>query len=74
MVITAEPVIMKLTSVTKLDMRNTATSKKLNVGKLRRHYHWSDLQQFKAIRKPDSGRMTRKTYIFSKSSLSSYKN
>ena len=30
--------------------------------------------QFGAIRKPDSGRLVYKTYIFIKSKLSSYKN
>ena len=69
---------MKLGLVTKLDKKNTATSKKVG----------DDLMsaiceviviflfyvQFVAIRKPDSGHMVCKTYIFISSKFLTYKN
>ena len=59
---------MKLEPVTKLDNRNTVSSKKVDDD-----FMWTNCGfivifpisgKFEAIRKPDSGRMVRKTYIF----------
>ena len=71
---------MKLGPVTKLDKRNKTTLKK----KERENDVISEncdvivifpiYGQFGAIRKPDSGRIVCKTYIFINSNLLSYKN
>ena len=59
---------MKVEPVTKLDNRNTVSSKKIDDD-----FMWTNCEftvifpisgKFGAIRKPDSGRMVCKTYIF----------
>ena len=59
---------MKLGPVPKLDKRNTATSKKFDYDVMSVNCDviviFSIYGQFRAIRKPDSGRMICKTYIF----------
>ena len=69
---------MKLGPVTKLDKRNTATSKKIDDNVMSANCDaiviFLIYGQFGAIRKPDSGRMVCKTYIFINSNLLSYKN
>ena len=69
---------MKTGPVTKLDKRNKTTSKKFddeiiseNCGVIAIFPIYG---QFGAIRKPDSGCIVCKTYIFIKSDLLSYKN
>ena len=62
---------MKLGPVTKLDKRNTVRSKKLeqfleSCGVIVIFLIYS---QFGAIRKPDTGRINYKTYIFNNSNL-----
>ena len=68
---------MKLATVTKLDKRNkkketnltmTSCQKKCEVNAI-----FSIYGQFGAIRKPDSGRLVCKTYLFINDNLSSYK-
>ena len=67
---------MKLGPVTKLDKRNTVRSKKFD------EFSEScdvivifpNYSQFEAIRKPDTGRINYKTYIFVNSNLLSYKD
>ena len=69
---------MKLGPVTKIDKRNKTTTKKFDDG-----VTWENCDvivifpiygQFGAIRKPDSGRIVCKTYVFITSNLLSYKN
>ena len=69
---------MKLGPVTKIYKTNKTTSKKIDIGVMSEN---SDVivvfpiyGQFGAIRKPDSGRIVCKTYIFINSNLLSYKN
>ena len=69
---------MKLGPVTKLDKRNRATSKKDDDDVISTNWDviivFPIYGQFGAVRKPDSGCMVCKTYIFINSNLSSYKN
>ena len=68
---------MKLGPVTKLDKRNK-TSKKIDDNLMLENCDviviFPIYGQFGAIRKPDSGRIVCKTYIFINSNLLSYKN
>ena len=69
---------MKLEPVTKLDKRNTATSKKkINDDVISANCDviviFPISGQFGAIRKPESERIVCRTYIFIKSNLLSYK-
>ena len=68
---------MKLEPVIKLDKKNTATSKKFDDGAISANFDvivfFPIYGQFAAIRKPDSGRMVYKTYIFN-NNLLPYKN
>ena len=69
---------MKLGPVTKLDKRNKTTSKKFDDDFMSANYNVNVIfpiyGQFGAIRKPDSGSIVCKTYIFIKSNLLPYKN
>ena len=70
---------MKLRQAAKLDKKNeTKKLRKFAVDVMSANCNaiviFSVYGQFGAIRKPDSGRLVYKTYIFSKSSLMSYKN
>ena len=67
---------MKLGPVTKLDKRNTASSKKFDEFSESCDVIISFLiySQFGAIRKSDPGRINHKTYIFNNSNLLPYKN
>ena len=69
---------MKLGPVTKHDKRNKATSKKIDYDVTSENCDviaiFPIYGQFGAIRKPDSGRVVCKTYIFISSNLLSYKN
>ena len=69
---------MKLGPVTKLDKRNKETSKKIDDDVMSENCNviaiFPIYSQFGAIRKPDSGRIVFKTYIFINSKLASYKN
>ena len=69
---------MKLGPVTKLDKRNTETSKKFEDDALSTNYDviviFPIYGQFGAIRKLDSRRMVCRTYISINSNLLSYKN
>ena len=69
---------MKLGPVTKLDKRNKTTSKKFDDEVISENCGviaiFPIYGQFGAIRKPDSGCIVCKTYIFIKSDLLSYKN
>ena len=69
---------MKLGPVTKLDKKNAAASKKIDDDAMSANCDvmviFPIYDQFGAIRKPDSGRIVCKTYIFSNSNLLSYKN
>ena len=68
---------MKFGPVTKLDKKNKATSKKIDDEVM--SANWDVIVifpihgQFGAIRKPDSGRIACKTYIFIRNNLLSYK-
>ena len=68
---------MKLGPVTKLDKRNKITSKKFGDDSMSANYDvvviFPIYGQFGAIRKPDSGRIVCKTYIFINSNFLSYK-
>ena len=68
---------MKLGPVTKFNNRNKATSKKLDLDVISKNCDviaiFSIYDQFRAIRKPDSGRMVCKIYIFINNNLLSYK-
>ena len=59
---------MKLGPVTKPDKRNKTTSKKFDNDVISPNCDVI-VDQFGAIRKPDSGRILSKTYVFSKSNL-----
>ena len=69
---------MKLAPVTKLHKGNKTTSKKFDDDVFSEDYDiiatFPVYGQFKAIRKPDSGRIVCKTYCFINSNLLSYKN
>ena len=69
---------MKLGSVTKLEKRNKETSKKIIDDVMPANCDviviFPIYGQFEAIRKPDSGRIVCKTYIFINSNVLSYKN
>ena len=69
---------MKLGPVTKYDKRNKTTSKKIDYDVTSENCDviaiFPIYGQFGAIRKPDSGRVVCKTYIFISSNLLSYKN
>ena len=69
---------MKLGSVTKLDKRNNAKSKKYNNDVMSENCDVIAISsiygQFGAIWKSDSGRIVYETYIFINNNLSSYKN
>ena len=69
---------MKLRLVTKLDKGNMVTSKKFDDNIMSENCDVTVIttiyDQFGAIRKPDSGCMVCKTYIFINSHLLSYKN
>ena len=68
---------MKLGLVTKLDKKNKKTSKKFDVNLMSENYDviviFRSFGQFGAIRRLDSGHRVCKSYVFSKSSLWSYK-
>ena len=69
---------MKLGPVPKLDKRNKTTSKKFDDNVMSENCDviaiFPIYGQFGAIRKPDSGRIVCRTYIFLNSNLLSYKN
>ena len=69
---------MKLGTVTTIDKKNKATSKKIDDGVILENCDviaiFAIYGQFGAIRKPDFGRIVCKTYIFINSKLLSYKN
>ena len=69
---------MKLGPVTKLDKKNTTTSKRFDNDAISKNYDviviFLIYGQFGAMRKPNSGHMICKTLIFIKSNLLSYKN
>ena len=69
---------MKLGPVTKLDKRNKLTLKNFHDDVMSANgiviVIFPIYDQSGAIRKPDSGRIVCKTYIFIKSNLLSYKN
>ena len=69
---------MKLGSATKLDKRNKIMSKKINCDVMSENLEviviFPIYGQFEAIRKPDSGRIICKTYVFIINNLLSYKN
>ena len=69
---------MKFGPVTELDKRNRATSKKFDDDVIPESCDaiviFPIYGQFGAIRKPDSGRIICKTFIFINSNLLSYKN
>ena len=68
---------MKFEPVTKRDKRNTTTSKKFDDDFMLEKWDviaiFSIYSQFGAIRKPDSGRIACKTYIFISDNLLFYK-
>ena len=68
---------MKLRSLTKLDKRKKITSKIFDGDLMSVNFDviviFRIFGQFGAIRKPDSGGIVRKTYIFIKINLLSYK-
>ena len=68
---------MKFGPATKLDRRNTATSKKIGDNVMSKNCDaiivFPIYGQFGAIQQPDSGRMIFKTYIFIESNLLSNK-
>ena len=69
---------MKIGTLTKLDKRNKARSKKLSDNLMSKNCDvitvFPIFGQFGEIQKPDSGRIVCKTYVFINSSLLSYKN
>ena len=75
---TSNDIDMKLGPVTKVDKKNTVTSKNIDDGVMSTNYGviviFSIYNQFGAIRKPDSELMVSKTYMFIKSNLLSYEN
>ena len=68
---------MKLGPVTKPDKRNKAMSKKFDVEVMSENYNviliFRIFGQFGAVCRPNSGHRVRKSYVFSKSNLLSYK-
>ena len=68
---------MKLGPVAKIDKRNTATSNKIDDDAMTANgdvfVFFPIYGQFAAIRKPDSGRMVYKSYIFINNNLLFYK-
>ena len=75
---TSHDIDMKLGPVTKLDKRNKKTSKKFDNDAISGNcdvivIFWI-VSQFGAVRRPDSGHSVCKSYVFSNSSLLSYKN
>ena len=75
---TNDDIDMKLGPVTKLDKRNKTTSKKYEDDVMSANCDviviFPIYGQFGAIRKPDSGRIVCKTYIFINSNLLFYRN
>ena len=75
---TSDDVDMKLGLVTKLDKRNKTTSKKFDFDVMSENCDiiviFRSFGQFEAVRRPDSGHRVCKSYVFSNSNLSSYKN
>ena len=69
---------MKLGPVTKLNKKNKTMSKKFDDDVMSENCDviviFPIYGQFGAIRKPDSGRIVCKTYVFINSNLLSYKN
>ena len=69
---------MKLESVTKLDKRNKATSKKFDVTFISENCDiiviFRIFGQFGAVRKSDSGHRVNRSYVSSNSNLLSYNN
>ena len=69
---------MKLGTVTTIDKKNKATSKKIDDDVILENCDviaiFAIYGQFGAMRKPDFGRIVCKTYIFINSKLLSYKN
>ena len=69
---------MKVTPVTKLDKRNKTTLKNFDDRVILENCNviviFPIYGLFGAIRRPDSGRIVRKSYIFVNSNLLSYKN
>ena len=69
---------MKLGPATKLDKKNKKTSKEIDDDVMSENYDaiaiFPIYGQFGAIRKPDSGCIVCRAYIFIKSNLLSYKN
>ena len=69
---------MKLGPVTKLDKKNKTTPKNFDDDAISKSCDviaiFPTFGQFGAIRKPDSGRIVCKTYIFINSNFLSYKN
>ena len=69
---------MKLGPVTKLDKKNKTTPKNFDDDVISKSCDviaiFPTFGQFGAIRKPDSGRIVCKTYIFISSNFLSYKN
>ena len=68
---------MKLGLVTKRNKKNKATSKKFDNDVISENCDFIVIfhiySQFGALRKPDSGRIVNKTYIFISNNLLSYK-
>ena len=68
---------MKLTPITKLDKRNTATLKKVNYDDLSTNCDFFVIfliyDQLGVNQKPDSGLVPRNTYIFKNNNLLAYK-
>ena len=75
---TSDGIDMKLGPVTKLDKRNKTMSKNIDGDVMTANYDGIVIfliyGQFRAIQKPDSGRIACKTYIFINSNLLSYEN
>ena len=69
---------MKLGPVTRLDKRNKATTKKIDVDVKPENYEvivfFRIFGQFGAIRRPDFRHRVCKSYVFSNRNLLSYKN
>ena len=74
---TSDDIDVKLVPVTKLDKRNKTMSKKCGDNVMSTNCYviviFQIYGQFRAIRKPDSGCIVCKTYIFINSNLLSYK-
>ena len=75
---TSDDTDMKLRPVTKLDKRNKTTSKKFDVDVVSENCDviviFRISGQFGAVRRPDSGHIVCKNYVFSNSNLFPYKN